>query len=431
MDPINQIEGTLNTTSKSIVTISYSNKLLGVACFLEISNTIFADEIYASVDDIGGVLLNIKLNLAPTMFIVHPQIIGNKSLLDLILTGPDGSNDYYSYQSLKTACWNVDTAMDIITNKLRIRNHDRNNSLNNYIYLLSLISINGTVLRQVLGALLLYMEINQLQLRDGMITVAEIKSLPQQNYLHIDASTRMSLQIFAEEAHPNVIKSTSSRSKEGFSLFGMFDRTRSALGRQQLRSWMMRPFCDVERINFRLNGVSLVAGQRHKEMIVNIVKLLRKVHDTPRILLRIKKAEAISLDWCRLQATLEASLNIGHLLAQFVAVHRSGLLPHPSPRRPQSLADPSGGGGSRYDGRDEEEASGAHSAFVESLITCVDMTVRFPLLCSFVYSASRLLLCLRRRYLHCRCRLKRRWTSHSGKQLFIGLIAKILTVISN
>ncbi|CAN0375403.1 unnamed protein product [Laminaria digitata] len=54
----------------------------------------------------------------------------------------------------------------------------------------------------------------------------------------------------AEEFHPNVL-SGKGRSKEGFSIFGLFDRTRSASGRRCLKEWMLKPLHDIEAIRIR------------------------------------------------------------------------------------------------------------------------------------------------------------------------------------
>ncbi len=47
------------------------------------------------------------------------------------------------------------------------------------------------------------------------------------------------LQIFVEDVHPLVVKGV-QRGKEGFSLFGLFDRTKSAPGKQVKRRWRVR-----------------------------------------------------------------------------------------------------------------------------------------------------------------------------------------------
>lgn len=50
------------------------------------------------------------------------------------------------------------------------------------------------------------------------------------------------------------------RSKEGFSVFGLFDRTRSTAGRRCLKEWMLKPLRDVRAINSRQVGV--IQGER-------------------------------------------------------------------------------------------------------------------------------------------------------------------------
>lgn len=108
------------------------------------------------------------------------------------------------------------------------------------------------------------------------------------------------------------------RSKEGFSLFGLFDRTKSLPGRQCLRDWMLKPFCDKERIIHRQDGVALVVRLSNRDFIGDVSKLLKKIHDIPRILLRIKKVEATHVEWCRLYSSLEAALPILDLITNFV-----------------------------------------------------------------------------------------------------------------
>ncbi|CAN0266134.1 unnamed protein product, partial [Hapterophycus canaliculatus] len=41
------------------------------------------------------------------------------------------------------------------------------------------------------------------------------------------------------------------RSKEGFSLFGLFDRTKSMSGRRCLKEWMLKPLHNIAAISAR------------------------------------------------------------------------------------------------------------------------------------------------------------------------------------
>lgn len=167
-----------------------------------------------------------------------------------------------------------------------------------------------------MGALLNYLQLNVFNMDDGMILVSDVRQLELISYLRIDSSSFRALQIFAEEKHPEVIKGV-GRSKEGFSLFGLFDRTRSLPGRQCLREWMMKPFCDKERIASRQDGVAMTARSTNRDFVADISKLLRKIHDIPRMLLRIKKVEATHVEWCRLYSSLEAALPILDIMTTF------------------------------------------------------------------------------------------------------------------
>jgi DNA mismatch repair protein MSH5 len=167
-----------------------------------------------------------------------------------------------------------------------------------------------------MGALLNYLQTNIFNMDDGMIMVSDVRQLELISYLRIDSSSFRALQIFSEEKHPEVIKGV-GRSKEGFSLFGLFDRTRSLPGRQCLREWMMKPFSDKERIARRQDGVAMTSRSTNRDFIIDISKLLRKIHDIPRMLLRIKKVEATHVEWCRLYSSLEAALPILDIMTTF------------------------------------------------------------------------------------------------------------------
>jgi hypothetical protein len=80
--------------AQSIVSICYINKVLGFACFEEVLGRLTVDALPCS-DDIDGLLTTIKASYNPTLFLVHPAIVSNKPLLDLLLTGLDGSPNHF------------------------------------------------------------------------------------------------------------------------------------------------------------------------------------------------------------------------------------------------------------------------------------------------------------------------------------------------
>jgi DNA mismatch repair protein MSH5 len=84
-----------------------------------------------------------------------------------------------------------------------------------------------------MGALLSYLQEFVFNL-DSIISVNDVQSFVLETYLRIDQNSYQSLQIFNEDSHPNVLKGP-GRSKEGFSIFGLMDRTKSLPGRRRLK----------------------------------------------------------------------------------------------------------------------------------------------------------------------------------------------------
>lgn len=56
-----------------------------------------------------------------------------------------------------------------------------------------------------------------------------------------------------------------------------------------LREWLRMPFCDRRKILERQDGVAMAARADNLDFLTSIVKYLRKIHDLPRLILKIKK----------------------------------------------------------------------------------------------------------------------------------------------
>jgi DNA mismatch repair protein MSH5 len=264
-------------------------------------------------------LKNIKISLSPTLLLLNPKIISNKSLLELVVSSQDGTPDFYRFKAIKTSNWNANNALEIIHNNLVVKDLEEKGkaSKNSYKKIFSVIDLDNDQIKQSLGALLIFMQTSIFHLDEGKIIVSSIKTFPMESFMRIDTATFKALQIFSEEVHPNVVKGV-GRSKEGFSLFGLFDRTLSAPGRLKLKEWMAKPFCDIEKIRHRQRGVALVVRSTNREFIKGIAGMFRHVHDVPRLILRIKKVEATQVEWYKIHSSLQASLRIVDQFALFV-----------------------------------------------------------------------------------------------------------------
>jgi DNA mismatch repair protein MSH5 len=187
---------------------------------------------------------------------------------------------------------------------------------NLYFVFLSVIDMDNVESLSSLGALLAYLQENIMNLENGMMYVSKLSSITLESYMRLTTGTQKALQIFQTDYHPNVIKGP-GRSKEGFSVFAMLDRTTSSVGRACLKVWMSRPLCDKEKILSRQDGIEVLMRNENQDYVTNISKILKKVHDMPKLILRIKKVVASYKEWCNLLSALRAALQIFEEISAF------------------------------------------------------------------------------------------------------------------
>lgn len=298
------------------VSLCFTTKFLGIACYDEIQNTIYCGSISVSVDNMEDAISGIKTSFHPTLFLLHPKVVSNKSLLDLVLSGLDLTPDAYRFKVLKNSVWNDKASYQLIHKYLEIRCTQGVQST--YQQLACVLDLEQEQSRLALGAIIAYMQETIFKLDGGKVIVSSVKKFTQESFMKIDQASFQALQIFSEDIHPNVMKGK-GRSKEGFSLFGLFDRTHSLPGRQRLREWMACPFYDKAKILQRQKGVALITRACNRDFVAGFAAMLRHFHDLPRLLLRIKKVEATHVDWCKIYSSLQAAQKVLDHIRLFVA----------------------------------------------------------------------------------------------------------------
>jgi DNA mismatch repair ATPase MutS len=59
------------------------------------------------------------------------------------------------------------------------------------------------------------------------------------------------------------------------------------------REWLRMPFCDRRKILERQDGVAMAARADNIDFLSSLAKYLRKIHDLPKLVLRIKKVSQL------------------------------------------------------------------------------------------------------------------------------------------
>lgn len=140
-----------------------------------------------------------------------------------------------------------------------------------------------------LGILFNYLRNTQ---KTGLERIEGVSYYNKSEYMGLDINAIRNLEL---------METLRSKSKKG-SLLWVLDKTKTAMGKRRLRSWVERPLCDVRKITDRQEGV--------EELVNNIalrdelISLLSGVHDIERIMTKITYGSANGRDLKSLSATL-------------------------------------------------------------------------------------------------------------------------------
>ncbi|KAH8998418.1 muts domain V-domain-containing protein [Lactarius akahatsu] len=103
-----------------------------------------------------------------------------------------------------------------------------------------------------------------------------------------------SLQVFENESHASI---HSNKTKEGLSLFGMLNTTRTRLGRSLLRMWLLRPSLSLEVINARHDAVECFTRPENIDIANVMHGQLNGIKNVPWVLAALRTGKAVLTDW--------------------------------------------------------------------------------------------------------------------------------------
>ncbi len=186
------------TPDETLISVCYLNSTIGFAVFKENTNSIFADSICTSISSVEESFFQLKSFFTPTLFVLHPKIVTNKSLLESILCGTDGTPNYYHFVSLKSSCWNVDLSTELIQNKLIVKScvecdgemYTRISSsakkTSNLMWISSVLNMESPQLCQALGALLVHLQQHWFNMDEGIVRITSIQGYNLNSYMRLD-----------------------------------------------------------------------------------------------------------------------------------------------------------------------------------------------------------------------------------------------------
>lgn len=152
-----------------------------------------------------------------------------------------------------------------------------------------------------LGAVIDYLK--EVQKKEKLEAPAEIDFFDDEEYLKLDISARRNLEL---------TKSMMTGEKR-HSLLWVMDKTKTAMGKRMIRSWIERPLMSVSKITKRQNAVGELADSPEKRDALR--ESLTGIRDIERLMTRIAYGTANAKELKALQQTIEKLPKIKERLA--------------------------------------------------------------------------------------------------------------------
>lgn len=128
----------------------------------------------------------------------------------------------------------------------------------------------------------------------GGLEIRDIESLALKDTMQINSDALYSLQVFDNENHASV---HSEKTKEGLSLFGILNNTRTSLGRNLMRQWLLRPSLSLLVIIARHDAVACFMRPENISTANSMHNHLKGIRNVPKMLQSVNSGRAKVSDW--------------------------------------------------------------------------------------------------------------------------------------
>lgn len=152
-----------------------------------------------------------------------------------------------------------------------------------------------------LGAILEYLRETQ---KTDLSHMSAVKYYKTNEYMDIDVSSRRNLEL---------TETMRDKAKKG-SLFGILDRTKTAMGTRRMKTWIDRPLVNSKLINMRLESVAELTEKY--ELREAFIEALKGVNDIERIISKVSYGTCNARDLVSLRASIDALPQIAAALSQ-------------------------------------------------------------------------------------------------------------------
>ncbi|KAF9923346.1 MutS protein msh5 [Mortierella alpina] len=167
------------------------------------------------------------------------------------------------------------------------------------IHLSNLIDIQSTESVASAGAIISFLfrqgPTQRSSRNEHSLMIFSVGSFVIDSFMFINPNTISSLQIFQDETHPSMHTSIRGR-KEGLSLFGVLDQTKTPQGRYLLKQWLFKPSIDPAVLHARHQTVECFTRTENQTTIGQLIDSLSHIKNIPRVLQALPRKATIA-EW--------------------------------------------------------------------------------------------------------------------------------------
>ncbi|OHS97192.1 MutS domain III family protein [Tritrichomonas foetus] len=148
------------------------------------------------------------------------------------------------------------------------------------------------------------------------LIISTFKTLEISLGLFLPKRSLEELQILSYDLHPS-IHSNTTHSKDGLSLYSLFNRCSTVMGRKVLRKWFLVTLDSLTKINSRLDVIQEFISEKMHPYINEVISKLHLLPEIRPLLLRLQKESMNQQHWIRLNKGLKQAAELCHLIDSF------------------------------------------------------------------------------------------------------------------
>ncbi|KAF9289991.1 MutS protein msh5 [Mortierella alpina] len=154
-------------------------------------------------------------------------------------------------------------------------------------------------------------EMHESSQRDAQIQLSNLIDIQSTESRFVYVRQSKHLKIFEEETHPSMHTSIRGR-KEGLSLFGVLDQTKTPQGRYLMKQWLLRPSVDPAVLHARHQTVECFTRTENQTTIGQLIDSLSHIKNIPRVLQALPRKATIA-EWQAILQFVYYCLKICHV----------------------------------------------------------------------------------------------------------------------